>query len=99
MNIWLVGNHPVGHYVRGSVKADGTITTPQTEPAAKSSEVELGEKAFFMKGRIMAGQVDLSKRVGDAPAWEDFRWLEKEEVQKLVGRRYWSFVEGMLAER
>ena len=49
-----------------------------------------------MKGRVMAGQADLTKNeYGD----QEFQWLAKEEVQPLVGDRYWSFVRNMLTER
>ena len=49
-----------------------------------------------MKGRIMAGQVDLSKNeFGD----KEFRWLAKEEVGEVVTREYWSSVRNMLVER
>lgn len=57
---------------------------------------EYGKKVFFMKGRIMAGQADLTKNeYGDL----DFQWLAKEEVQDKVGEKYWSDVKNMLTER
>lgn len=57
---------------------------------------EFGEKLFFMKGRIMAGQVELAKNeYGD----QDFAWLSKDEIQKYVTERYWSSVRNMLADR
>lgn len=57
---------------------------------------EYGEKVFFMKARIMAGQADLSKNeYGD----QEFKWLAKEEVQDVVTQAYWSSVKNMLTER
>lgn len=57
---------------------------------------EFGEKVFFMKARIMAGQADISKNeLGDT----DFQWLAKEELQKVVTPGYWSSIKNMLAER
>lgn len=68
-----------------------------------TSEVEEGssEKTFFMKGRIMAGQADLE---GNLMGAEDWKWLTREELQRLWGRsdggrRYLSQVRGMLADR
>jgi large subunit ribosomal protein L46 len=55
-----------------------------------------GSKTFFMKGRIMAGQADLT---GNAYGLEDFKWLTGEEVQRVVGKKYFSHVKNMLADR
>ena len=55
-----------------------------------------GSKTFFMKGRIMAGQADLA---GNAYGLEDFKWLTREELQKVVGKKYFSDVKNMLADR
>ena len=57
---------------------------------------EYGEKVFFLRGRIMAGQADLSKNeYGD----QAFQWLVKEEIEPVVTPKYWSCVRNMLAER
>ena len=95
MNTWVVGHVPVGHYAvefanpvvdsRGGDGGDGGSKT-----------VELGEKVFFMKGRIMAGQASLE---GNALGLTDFRWLAKEEVRAVVTPRYWSMAQDMLTER
>lgn len=85
MNIWLVGNAPVGHYA-----------TEYEKPVVhgEHQRVRLGEKTFFMKGRIMAGQADLQSRAG----LKEFRWLPKEEIRKLVTPRYWDQTGNMLSE-
>ena len=87
MNTWVVGNAPIGHF---SVK--------YTEPRVMEERriAELGEKTFFMKARIMAGQADLKH---NNLGLSDFKWLCKEEVEKQVTRGYWSAIRNMLAER
>jgi large subunit ribosomal protein L46 len=49
-----------------------------------------------MKGRIMAGQVDLKENMFGL---SDFKWLTKQEVQKHVGNKYWSYVKNMMGDR
>lgn len=84
MNTWVVGNAPIGHHKSINAEAE----------AKKSAE--LGEKVFFMKARIMAGQADMGKNVfGD----KEMKWLAKEEIQKVVEPQYWHSVKNMLVER
>ena len=88
MNTWIVGNHPVGH-----------LKLPYDQKKMARNEkgvVEVGERTFFMKARIMTGQADLSQ---NKLGLSDFRWLAKEEVQKLVEQRYFSDVKNMLPDR
>ncbi|PQE03592.1 Ribosomal L46 protein [Rutstroemia sp. NJR-2017a BVV2] len=80
MNTWIVGHVPIGF---------STI-----EPSQKFSRK--GEKVFFMKGRIMAGQVDLK---GNEMGVTDWKWVTRGELQGLVTPRYYSQVKGMLADR
>lgn len=54
------------------------------------------EKTFFMKARIMAGQANITDNKLEVA---DFRWLAKEEIEKVVTPNYWSAVQDMLAER
>jgi len=101
MNTWIVGNHPVAYY-------DYTYPKPQISDLAYHQppegqvetntykQEELGEKVFFMKARIMAGQADISKSIYGHQA---FQWLTKSEIQPLVTPKYWSCVRHMLAER
>lgn len=84
MNTFFVGNHPVGHYVaRFSSPRPGTPPQfyvpghrsekpPTSAPAAAEQPTVLmnGEKTFFMKARIMAGQADLSAASANATATE-----------------------------
>ena len=87
MNTWIVGNWPVGHHVY-------SYTQPKKD-AEKGTQL-LGEKAFFMKARIMAGRANLQEnKLGLA----DFRWLAKEEIQKVIHPSEWAAVKNTLAER
>ncbi|KAK2734858.1 54S ribosomal protein L17 mitochondrial [Onygenales sp. PD_40] len=86
MNTWMVGYHPIGHQVYKARRPK------QIEPGVEL----LGEKTFFLKGRIMAGQADLE---GNMENIVDFKWLAKDEISKFVLPQYWSSVRDMLAER
>lgn len=87
MNTWIVGNIPLGHYIRNYSK-------PATDKE-KSEEIR-GEKYFFMKGRIMAGQANLKD---NAQGLTDFQWLAKDELEKALLPRDWSAIKNVLAER
>ncbi|KAI9831621.1 MAG: 39S ribosomal protein L46, mitochondrial [Phylliscum demangeonii] len=88
MNTWVVGNAPVGHF-------DYKFATPQRVTTKPGFEM-LGEKTFFMKAKIMGGQVRLQ---GNQLGLLDFKWLCKEEVRALVKPGYWLNIRNMLAER
>lgn len=49
-----------------------------------------------MKGRIMAGQANLAQNIYGLG---DFKWLTREEIEKLVSPKYFSYVKGMLSDR
>ncbi|KAK2745377.1 54S ribosomal protein L17 mitochondrial [Myotisia sp. PD_48] len=85
MNTWMIGYHPVGHFVQ-------TFAKPIKSEAGTQL---LGEKTFFLKGRILAGQADIQN---DSDI-TDFKWLAKDEIEKHVIHPYWSSVKNMLAER
>ncbi|KAL3473972.1 CAF1 family ribonuclease [Aspergillus californicus] len=87
MNIFMVGYHPVGHYVYNARKPKTDETTGVTIA---------GEKTFFLKGRIMTGQADLSANVQNL---QDFKWLAKEEIAKYVLPPYYASIKNMLADR
>ncbi|KAK3635806.1 hypothetical protein LTR56_014512 [Elasticomyces elasticus] len=106
MNTWIVGTHPVGHhqmlYTSGGAPAprlakiapNHLVSTSQNLP--EHEQEEYGEKVFFMKGRMLSGQADLSKNEYKD---QEFRWLAREEVEEVVTGGYWRSVRGMLAER
>ena len=99
MNTWIVGNHPVGHHSANFTSAQLTKVTPNRLVATSKPEHErneLGEKVFFMKGRIMGGQADLS---ANEFGIQDFQWLAREEIQEKVHPQYWRNIKDMLTER
>lgn len=85
MNTWLVGNNPIGHH-----------QLEYKEPRTVGSLTEQGYKTFFLKVRIMAGQINLKD---NQLGLQDFKWLAKEELKKEVDFNYWHAVKNMLAER
>lgn len=100
MNTWFVGRHPVGHFVGDTVVSESSSTTEQKtkedkQPTQEGQNTEefTGEKTFFMKARIFAGQADVQGANGH---FEDFSWLAKEEIEKKVHPKYWSRVKNML---
>ncbi len=85
MNTWIVGRVPVAHHVVKPVLAeDGT------------SVAQRGEKLFFLKGRIMAGQADLA---GNKHGLTDFKWLTREELEEVLPAGYYRSVRGMMELR
>ena len=98
MNTWFVGNHPIGHFiyqVRNTRKAPETAGSAPSDPPLRESPLA-GEKTFFMKARIMAGQADIK---ANALGLEDFKWLAKEEIQKEESPQYWAKIRNMLVEQ
>ncbi|KAL8999099.1 MAG: hypothetical protein Q9169_001987 [Polycauliona sp. 2 TL-2023] len=87
MNTWVIGNIPLGHYIYNY----GTAS----EKSDKNEELR-GEKFFFMKGRIMAGQANLAD---NKFGLTDFQWLAKDEIQKTLAPRDWNGVKNILSER
>ncbi|KAL2137175.1 hypothetical protein VTI74DRAFT_7722 [Chaetomium olivicolor] len=85
MNTWIVGRVPVAHHVvKPLFGEDGT------------SVASRGEKVFFLKGRIMAGQADLA---GNKHGLTDFKWLTKEELKETLEPKYYQSVRGMMELR
>jgi large subunit ribosomal protein L46 len=68
----------------------------QVQPAkAAEPEPSSNFKTFFMKARIMAGQADVASLSGA----EDFKWLAKDEIEKVFHPAYWMRVKHMLVEQ
>lgn len=83
MHTWFVGNVPIGHYA-------------YKYPSGFTDGDNIGKKVFFMKARILAGQVDLTdNKLG----LEDFQWLTKEEIEKVAGKKYFKAVQHILVAR
>ena len=87
MNTWVVGNIPIGHQV---------YNYSQGISNEKKGSVLRGEKIFFMKARILAGQANLKD---NQLGVKDFQWLAKEEIQKVFHPRDWNAVKNILPER
>ncbi|GAC97725.1 likely mitochondrial ribosomal protein MRPL17p [Pseudozyma hubeiensis SY62] len=52
------------------------------------------EKTYFLRGHVLAGNAELSdSKSGQV---EEFQWLTKEEIEKLMESNYWSNVEDLL---
>lgn len=87
MNTWVVGNMPIGHQVYNYSQA-----IANKDEGGKTH----GEKVFYMKARIMAGQADLKdNKLG----LDDFQWLAREEIQEAIHPRDWNAVKNLLPER
>lgn len=84
MNTWMVGRVPVAHVVKQPVFNE--------DKSLKSR----GEKTFFLKGRIMDGQVDLKN---NKMGLRDFNWLTKEEIKTKLDKDYYHAVRNMMADR
>ncbi|KAM0485902.1 hypothetical protein ACHAPX_000598 [Trichoderma viride] len=84
MNTWLVGRVPVAHVVQEPVLGNNGEVQKQ------------GQKTFFIKGRIMAGQADLK---GNPFGYTDFKWLTREELEKELAPEYFRGVRNMMADR
>lgn len=87
MNTWVVGNMPIGHQVFNYSKA-----VVNSEQGIETR----GEKTFFMKARMMAGQANLKD---NNFGLQDFQWLDREELQKALHPRSWNAVRNVLPER
>lgn len=87
MNTWIVGNMPIGHR---TIRYQRKILDQET------GAERLGEKVFFMKGRIMAGQANLSD---NKFGLVDFKWLAKDEIEKELQQSDWNSVRNILLDR
>jgi large subunit ribosomal protein L46 len=84
MNTWIVGHAPGGYWIEKPKVGDD------------SSVLEPGQKIFFMRGRIMAGQADLKENLFGLT---DFKWLTRQEVGTHLDKKYFSAVEKMMTAR
>ncbi|EXJ92934.1 hypothetical protein A1O3_01490 [Capronia epimyces CBS 606.96] len=78
-----------------SIESESTLRKQEMAQAPEQHPTLVdGEKTFFMKARILAGQADL--QANQAKDIEDFRWLSKDEIEKAVHPDYWVKVKNML---
>ncbi len=85
MNTWIVGRVPVAHLVLKPVLRE-----------EDSAVEEKGEKIFFIKGRIMAGQADLAN---NTMGLTDFKWLTQGELRAELAPYYFHSIRNMMGER
>ncbi|KAL2271430.1 hypothetical protein VTJ83DRAFT_801 [Remersonia thermophila] len=82
MNTWMVGRVPVAHHV----------VAPELDEATGALR-NRGTKIFYLKGRILAGQVTLTK--DNLRGVTDFQWLTKDELNGVIPRDLYPSVRGM----
>ena len=57
---------------------------------------QVRQQTFFMKARIMGGQLNLAdNKLG----LRDFKWLAREEIRKSVGYDYWEGIRNIIPSR
>ncbi|EXF78014.1 NUDIX domain-containing protein [Colletotrichum fioriniae PJ7] len=83
MNTWMVGRGPAAVHVAKTQVRRGEL-------------FERGSKTFFLKGRIMAGQADLT---ANKFGYKEFKWLTKEELAEVLEPGYYNNVRGMMVDR
>jgi large subunit ribosomal protein L46 len=88
MHTWIVSNQPVGHFDRPHAKDKVKINS--------AGALEKGDLTLFLKGRIMMGQADIKE---NELGVSEFKWLAKEEIQKLVPPKYWESIDDILPSR
>jgi large subunit ribosomal protein L46 len=102
MNTWQVARHPVGYYNlqysnrETMMPEKDTSKSPSEVPSVHETAPTVGEKTFFIKTRIFAGQANVDQ---PTKTYEDFAWLAKEEIEAKVHPRYWTRVKNMLVEQ
>ncbi|KAL1839280.1 hypothetical protein VTJ49DRAFT_1680 [Mycothermus thermophilus] len=86
MNTWIVGRVPVAHHV----------VAPEFDEATGALR-NRGTKIFYLKGRILAGQVTLTK--DNLRGVTDFQWLTKDELNGVIPRDLYPSVRNMFELR
>lgn len=79
MNTWMVGRVPVAHEHREPVYTGGR---EGEEPERRIKTY--GRDVFYLRARIMAGQVDLS---GNEWGVTDWKWLTKDELSGTISQQ------------
>lgn len=87
MNTWIVGRHPVAYQ-----HWEPTYQDDETAEGGRSLK-RRGGNVFFLKGRIMAGQADLTDNGFD---FVDFKWLTKDELKEQLQPALYQSVETAL---
>ncbi|KAI9903346.1 hypothetical protein N3K66_002698 [Trichothecium roseum] len=103
MNTWIVGRVPVAHLVTPppsssspSSSSSSSSASPSSPPPTAAGATARGQKTFFLKGRIMAGQANLA---GNKLGYTDFKWLTREELEQELSPAYFKGVRNMMTDR
>ncbi|KAG8166143.1 hypothetical protein KVR01_004695 [Diaporthe batatas] len=92
MNTWMVGRAPIAYEHSEPLYTGGREGDAEAERRIK----RYGRDVFYLKARIMAGQVDLAdNKWGIA----DFRWLTKDELAGAVDQRTFASVKNAMPAR
>lgn len=84
MNTWMVGRHPIAHE-----KHEPTFKDDAQSEGGRVLKAR-GHNVFYLKGRIMAGQADLTE---NKFGLTDFKWLTKDELKEQLQPNLFSSVE------
>lgn len=80
----MVGRHPIAYEHREPIYKDDADNEGGRKLKFRGANI------FYLKGRIMAGQADLTD---NKYAVTDFKWLTKEELQEHLGQKMFASVE------
>ncbi|KAI1007370.1 hypothetical protein K3495_g843 [Podosphaera aphanis] len=83
MNTWIVSHVPITHHV----------VEPVMEEGNEKKMLNKGRATFFMKGRIMTGQADITNNKFD---YTSFRWLTKEELEDTLSSHFYHRIRNSL---
>lgn len=90
MNTWIVGRHPIAYEHREPIYKDDEKSSDTRKLASQGTNV------FYLKGRIMAGQADLTN---NEHGITEFKWLTKDELkEQLQPGLYYSVEKSMPAQ-
>lgn len=92
MNTWMVGRAPVAHEHREPVYTGGR----DGEEASKRVIKKYGRDVFYLKARIMAGQVDMADNKWGVT---DFKWLTKDELTGVIGQHTFASIKNSMPAR
>jgi large subunit ribosomal protein L46 len=94
MNTWMVGRVPVAYEHREPAYTGGREGDAEPERRIKRYGLDI----FYLKVRILAGQVDLAAGREKAGISE-FRWLTKDELPGAISQQTFASVRNSMPAR
>jgi len=91
MNTWMVGRAPVAYDHWEPVYTGGREGEEDPRRIKR-----YGRDVFYLKARIMAGQVDLTDNKWGVT---DFKWLTKDELPGAISQQTFTRVKNSMAAR